>query len=124
MRDIEEREDLERLLVRFYETAMADEDIGHHFVDLNLATHIPVITDFWEKVLFGKPVYFNSPLLPHFKLYEKAPLLPEHFARWVEIFYATIDEFFAGEVADEAKMRAAFIARNMSNRLNGELRYA
>lgn len=69
--------------------------------------------------MFGRPVYFNSPLIPHIHLHEKAPLLPEHFGRWLEIFYSTIDEFFSGEVADEAKMRSAFIARNMSSRLNG-----
>ena len=103
---------------------MADEEIGHHFADLNLDKHIPVITDFWEKVLFGRPVYFNSPLVPHIDLHEKSPLLPDHFARWIEIFYATLDEFFAGEVVEDAKMRAAFVARNMSNRLNGAFMHA
>lgn len=49
MKDIEEREDLERLLWKFYETAMADEEIGHHFKDLNLDKHIPVITDFGKR---------------------------------------------------------------------------
>lgn len=124
MKDIEEREDLETLLWKFYETAMADEEIGHHFAELDLETHIPVITDFWEKVLFGRPVYFNSPLVPHLDLHEKSPLLPDHFARWIEIFYATLDELFEGEIVEEAKMRAAFVARNMSNRLNGAFMHA
>ncbi|MBS1768890.1 MAG: group III truncated hemoglobin [Acidobacteria bacterium] len=124
MKDIQERADLEKLLWKFYETAIADEEIGHHFIDLNLDKHIPVITDFWEKVLFGRPVYFNSPLVPHIDLHEKSPLLPDHFARWIEIFYATLDEFFAGEVVEDAKMRAAFVARNMSNRLNGAFMHA
>ena len=124
MKDIEEREDLETLLWKFYETAMADEEIGHHFAELNLETHIPVITDFWEKVLFGRPVYFNSPLVPHLDLHEKSPLLPDHFARWIEIFYGTLDELFEGEIVEEAKMRAAFVARNMSNRLNGAFMHA
>ncbi|MCC6451664.1 MAG: group III truncated hemoglobin [Acidobacteria bacterium] len=124
MKDIEERKDLETLLWKFYETAMADEEIGHHFAELNLETHIPVITDFWEKVLFGRPVYFNSPLVPHLDLHEKSPLLPDHFARWIEIFYATLDKLFEGEIVEEAKMRAAFVARNMSNRLNGAFMHA
>ena len=63
MKDIETREDIELLLTRFYDVAIVDDEIGHHFADLDLVTHLPVIVDFWEKVLFGKNIYFGNPLL-------------------------------------------------------------
>lgn len=118
MKDIETRQDLEKLLAEFYKIAPNDSEIGHHFDDLDLVSHLPVIVDFWEKVLFGKPVYFGNPLVAHQKLHEKFPLKLEHFRRWVEIFSETIDENFSGEMAENAKLRAKMIAHSLNQRLN------
>lgn len=122
-RDIESRADLERLLESFYSVAMSDEKIGHFFsevVRLDLTKHLPVIVDFWEKVLFGKPVYQGNPLAVHQQLHEKSPILKEHFERWVEIFIGTIDKLFAGDLAETAKTRANTIAGSLYRRLNNE----
>ena len=117
--DINDRGDIVRLLEKFYEVVMVDNEIGHHFVTLDLEAHLPIITDFWEKILFGKPVYFNNPFLVHQELYERSPLLPEHFERWVKIFQETVDDLFAGPVAEDAKTKAGTIGSNLSQRLNG-----
>lgn len=118
MKDIETRADLELLLTEFYKIAPFDAEIGHHFDGVDLASHLPVIVDFWEKVLFGKPVYFNNPLQIHQKLHEKSPLTLEHFRRWVEIFSATVDKLFAGRQAENAKLRAKMIAHSLNQNLN------
>lgn len=120
MKDIETREDIDLLLTRFYDVAMVDEEIGHHFAELDLVTHLPVIADFWEKMLFGKNIYFGNPLFVHQKLHEKNPLTLEHFQRWVAIFSETVDANFAGEMAENAKMRAKMIAHSLNQRLNEE----
>lgn len=118
MLDIKSRRDLEFLLEQFYETATKDELIGGHFADLDLASHIPVITDFWVKTLFGEPVYFGNPFLTHQQLNEKAPLRSTHFERWLEIFCATVDEHFAGETAESAKSKASRISNSLDTQLN------
>jgi len=118
MRDIETREDLEFLLTGFYEVATKDKQIGHHFAELDLVSHLPVIVDFWEKILFGKPVYFGNPLLIHQKLNEIFPLKSEHFERWLEIFSQTVDKFFTGETAENAQLRARMIAHSLNQRIN------
>ena len=118
-RDIETRSDIESLLVNFYGAAMADSEIGHHFERLNLDHHLPMIANFWEKILFGNPVYFYNPLSFHQVLHAHSPLLPEHFAHWVSIFTATVDRLFEGETADLAKTRANAIADVLSQKLNG-----
>jgi len=118
MRDIETREDLEFLLTGFYEVATKDEQIGHHFAELDLVSHLPVIVDFWEKILFGKPVYFGNPLLIHQKINEIFPLKSEHFERWLEIFSQTVDAFFTGETAENAILRARMIAHSLNQRIN------
>jgi hemoglobin len=119
-KDIESREDVELLLTEFYKIAITDKEIGHHFAELDLVAHLPVIVDFWEKVLFGRNIYFGNPLFVHQKLQEKNPLTLEHFQRWVAIFTETIDAHFAGEIAENAKVRAKMIAHSLNQRLNGE----
>lgn len=56
-KDIENRSDLEQILASFYKKAFNDELIGRFFtevVPLDLVTHLPVITDFWESVILNK----------------------------------------------------------------------
>ncbi|NNE66115.1 MAG: group III truncated hemoglobin [Pyrinomonadaceae bacterium] len=118
MPDIETRKDIEKLLQDFYTTAMKDELIGHHFVDLDLKSHLPVITDFWVKVLFREPVYFGNPMLTHKILHDKSKLESAHFSRWVEIFAQKVDSMFTGEFAEMAKERAQVVARSLNARLN------
>lgn len=121
MKDIETRADLELLLTEFYKIAPEDAEIGHHFDDVDLTAHLPVIVDFWEKILFGKHVYFGNPLIIHQTLHAKSPLKLEHFRRWVEIFSETVDKIFAGETAENAKLRARMIAHSLNQRINQDL---
>lgn len=117
-KDIETRDDIDLLVTEFYSAAIPDPEIGHHFKDLDLASHAPVMTDFWEKTIFGRPVYFGNPMVVHQTLDEEEPMPPQHFARWVEIFVATVDRLFAGEVAENTKLRGRMIADSLNQRLN------
>ena len=118
-RDIENRDDIDRLMVGFYTAALADEKIGYIFKDvakLDLETHLPVIGDFWETILFQNGVYARygrTPLMVHGELNEKTPLLFEHFTRWLELFEAAVDGYFKGPNADFIKSRAHAIANRM-----------
>ena len=118
MKDIETRADLENLLTEFYKIAVTDPVIGHHFDDIDLESHMPVIVNFWEKVLLGKPVYYGNPLAVHKKLHDKSDLTLEHFQRWVEIFHKKVDEHFIGEIANAAKLRAKMVAHSLNQRLS------
>ena len=119
MRDIENRQDIDALMVDFYNQAMADEVIGFIFIDvakLDLEHHLPIIGDFWETMLFRSANYAKhgrNPLQIHGLLNGKSPLLPEHFQRWLQIFSRTVDKGFAGPNAEFIKMRARMIAGRM-----------
>ena len=120
MGDIETRADIDRLLRRFYAQAMIDDVIGYLFTDvaqLDLEQHLPQIGNFWEQVLLQRPVYVGQPLAVHVPLHEAATLQPAHFQRWFSIWAATIDDLFTGEMATQAKRRAAIIAESMQYRL-------
>lgn len=119
-KDIENRADIELLLKDFYSEVISDPEISHHFEKLDLDTHLPVIADFWEKVLFARPVYFGNPLLIHKKLNEISLLKPQHFARWVKIFCEKVDSNFGGEKAVFAKERAQQIAQSLSFRIESD----
>ena len=123
-KDIENRNDIETVLVSFYQKAFADELIGRFFtevVPLDLATHLPVITDFWETVILNKQVYRKNVMQIHQHIHQLSSIKKEHLDRWVEIFTITIGEHFTGEKASLMKQRAASIATLMDIKLNHDL---
>ena len=121
--DIQNRDDIDLLMLEFYSAAMADETIGYLFTEvakLDLDEHLPVIGDFWESMLFQTGDYARhgrNPLHIHAKLDEMSPLLPEHFYRWLEIFGETVDRNFTGERANLMKFRANAIANRFMSYL-------
>jgi len=120
--DIEDRADVERLVRAFYGRALTDPIIGFLFVDvakLDLEEHVPVIASFWETILLGAQSYSGGAFAVHASLNRLAPLRPGHFARWLALWNATVDELFAGERAELAKSHAQRVAGAFSRRLQG-----
>jgi hemoglobin len=122
LKDIENRRDIDKLMWSFYERMMVDPIIGFiftHYAKLDLNAHIPVIADFWETILFQKPVYKRGPkaMEVHFDLNKKVRLRKQHFTRWLYLFHQTIDEHYAGTKAGLAKERSVSIAKLMQNRI-------
>ena len=120
-KDIETRADLESLLRAFYEKAFADETIGHFFtqvVPLNLDTHIPVITDFWEAIIFNKHSYKKNVMVVHQHIHHLSHIKKDHLDRWVQIFTGTVESMFEGDKATLIKQRATSIATIMDIKLN------
>lgn len=110
------------MLREFYARAFQDELLGPVFVDIarmNLELHLPVICDFWETVLFRTGSYQRNALAPHQRLHARAGLTPEHFARWLLLWRATVDDRHAGPNAELAKLLATRMAGAMSRRITG-----
>lgn len=119
-RDIETRDDCERLVRSFYGRALQDPIIGFLFTDvarLDLEAHVPRITSFWETILLGVQTYGGGAFRPHAALHMKAPLRRAHFDQWLNLWTATVDELFAGERAELAKAHAVRVARAFHQRL-------
>jgi len=68
--------------------------------------HLSKMYRFWETVLLGNHTYQGSPFAPHANL----PVERKHFDRWIKLFYKTIDDYFTGGAAEEAKWRAGKMA--------------
>ena len=120
MRDIETRDDCERLVRAFYAQALTDPIIGFIFVDvakLDVEAHVPAIASFWETILLGAQSYGGGAFRPHAELHAKVPLRSGHFERWLVLWRATVDQLFAGERAELAKAHAQRVAQAFHRRL-------
>jgi hemoglobin len=120
MADIETRADCERLVRAFYGRAFEDPVIGFLFTDvakLDLEAHVPRITSFWETILLGAQSYGGGAFRPHAELHMKAPLRRAHFDQWLRLWFATVDDLFAGPRAELAKSHAARVATAFHGRL-------
>lgn len=102
-------EDIRLLVDTFYEKVGQDAllgDIFNNIIQDRWPQHLEKMYTFWQTVLLGQHTYYGSPFLPHAQL----PVTKKHFDRWLALFYATLDELFEGEKADEAKWRASKMA--------------
>jgi hemoglobin len=118
--DIETRDDVERLVRAFYTKALTDPFIGFIFTDvaqLDLEGHVPQITSFWATVLLGEQSYGSGAFRPHADLHAKVGLREGHFDRWLQLWFGTVDELFAGPTANQAKVHALRVARAFHDRL-------
>lgn len=121
LHDIENRQDIADLMRAFYGNMFQDEIMGPIFIDvarMDLEAHIPIMCDFWELQLFQQPGYRGGMMMVHFQLHMKTELEHHHFMRWLDYWYATLDDLFEGPRATWAKTVASRVANNMSQRLD------
>jgi len=115
-KDIETRDDIVLLLEAFYKKILADDSINYIFTDvaqMNIEEHIPVITDFWESVLFQTGTYRKNAVGIHLDLHRKSPLTKEHFQTWLRYFNESVDSLFSGNNSFAIKQKANSIATIM-----------
>ncbi|KXK36408.1 MAG: group III truncated hemoglobin [Saprospiraceae bacterium] len=101
-RDIDTLDDIKVLVDKFYEKVRNDDLLGEIFDNVILdrwPEHLEKMYRFWQTILLDDHTYFGAPFVPHAKL----PVEKEHFNRWLELFFETIDEDFSGENANKAK---------------------
>ncbi|PJJ84693.1 group III truncated hemoglobin [Mucilaginibacter auburnensis] len=106
--DISSLDDIKLLVNTFYGGVQEDKLIGPIFNNIiqDWTPHLEKMYTFWQTVLLGDHTYFGSPFPPHAKL----PVQPEHFERWLFLWRSTVDMFFKGEKAEEAKWRGKAMA--------------
>ena len=114
--DLRTEADIVRLVDAFYARVNADALLRPVFNDVaqvNWATHLPTMYDFWSSVLLGTSRYKGRPFAKHVPL----PLKAEHFQQWLALFNASVDELFAGPKATDAKTKAQNIGAMFEHRM-------
>lgn len=109
----------------FYAAVREDGLIGPIFAARisDWAPHLARMKAFWRSVLMGSGEYSGNPMRMHVAI----PGLEEaHFARWLELFYATLDRLGSSPaarqaVADKARMIADSLLTGIAMHRTGEL---
>jgi hemoglobin len=115
-KQIESREDVFLLVNSFYNKIKIDEVIGDFFTktipENEWDEHIQKLTDFWETNLFFVRKFKGNPMKAHKDVDTNFnhSIQQEHFGRWLQLWFSTVDEYFTGEKANQAKERARNIA--------------
>ena len=111
--DILNRNDIEKLVDRFYEQVQANSLLAPVFSHVDWPKHLPVMYNFWSSMLFGELTYRGNPFEKHIHLNIGA----EHFEQWLKLFTETVDQHFTGSNAEEIKQRAHSIAGIFQHKL-------
>lgn len=106
--DIENLQHIQQLVDGFYGNVQKDPLIGPIFIGIikNWPDHLAKMYRFWQTVLLDEHTYQGQPFFPHGKM----PLTANHFERWLSIWTDTVDSYFEGPKAEEAKTRAQAMA--------------
>jgi hemoglobin len=108
-KEIENMEDIQLLVNSFYAKIREDDQLGDIFnerIQDRWPEHLEKMYRFWQTVLLEEHTYYGSPFVPHAQL----PVSKEHFNRWIELFYETVDELFIGDKAAKAKWQGERMA--------------
>jgi len=117
-KEIETIEDIRLLVDTFYGKVRKDSLIGPIFngvIGDQWPVHLEKMYRFWQTVLFDdEQTYYGAPFPPHAKL----QIDGQHFDTWLALWHGTIDDFFTGERAAEAKWRGDKMAAMFLSKLN------
>lgn len=118
-KDIANKQDLEIIVNHFYEKVKQDDLIAIMFEHVNWDTHLPLMYDFWDNVLFYTGNYTGNPMAKHMMANDRLQMTKKHFDRWLMLFDKTVDELFSGKNAALLKERARSIATIMQIKIFG-----
>lgn len=119
--DILGRDEIVRLVDRFYEKVRDDETLGFIFdkvAQVDWPAHLPKMYDFWQTVLFRNGGFRGDPIGKHARLVPLTNMGREQFDRWLALFEETVDELFTGDNAGHIKRCAADMANVIHSKIN------
>jgi hemoglobin len=122
MKDLENREDVIKLVDHFYENLLNDGEMKPVFQPSaeHWTEHVERVYNFWENWLFQTGNYHGGMMWVHIERHKTHPLNTSLFERWLAYWFASTDLLFQGKNADFVKSKALEIGQIMNARLNGK----
>lgn len=120
MKDIQNREDIEELVDKFYEKVFKDPILSKVF-EPSLShwnEHKIRVYNFWDNWLFQTGSYTGGMMWVHMNRHKTHPLTTELFEKWLSYWFITVDELFIGKHADFTKSKALEIGQIMNSKFN------
>jgi len=116
-KDISSIEDIQILVDSFYGKIRLNELLGPIFngvIQDRWPQHLKKMYSFWQTVLLDERTYDGRPFPPHANL----PVEQLHFDTWLKLWHETVNEYFDGPLADEAKWRGDKMAVLFLSKIN------
>lgn len=122
MKAIENRKDIENLVLRFYEYVHDDPKMAPIFImqEEKWQIHLERTINFWENWLFQSGNYHGGLMWAHIEKNQTYKITTELFERWLSHWFRSVDELFEGEKSDFLKTKALELGQMMNARLNRE----
>lgn len=114
MKPLETPEDIHTLVSSFYDKVLEDALLAPFFSKLDFSRHLPQMEHFWRFALLSEAGYTTNVTEKHLHM----PLKQVHFDQWLALFKQTVDELFEGELAEQAKQRAAIIGWTIASKMD------
>lgn len=114
--DIQNIEDIKIVVNTFYGRIQKNEVLGPIFEERiggRWEQHLEKMYRFWQTILFDEHTYSGAPFPPHATM----SIDESHFIIWVQNWTGTVDEFYTGPIADEAKKRGTLMAAIFNSKL-------
>ena len=108
-----DREAIALLVYRFYDEVRADPLLGPSFEAVladHWATHLPRMVEFWSTLVLSTRSFSGNVFSKHMAL---DGITPQHFERWLTLWFATTGRLFSAPVAERFQTMALGIARNI-----------
>jgi hemoglobin len=119
-RDLDDPSDVAEMVRRFYSDVAQDDLLGPMFNDVakvDWSAHLPKLTAFWCRALFGIGGYAGNPFQAHERINAQEPFTLAHFERWLDLFFETVELGWVGPNTERVKALAANVARVHSEQL-------
>lgn len=119
--DLDCRENIDAMVHGFYRRLLDDLVMAPMFLDvaaIDLQQHLPIICQYWYKMLLGEREYRRHMMAKHRALDDKQSLTGEHHERWLQHFMNNLDGRFAGPYTDRARHIAFRVMDNLYAQLN------
>ncbi len=114
MKQLSTAEDIHQLVNAFYDKVLLDDLLSPFFTKLDFTAHLPKMEQFWRFALLSEEGYTTNVTQKHLHM----PLNQAHFERWLALFNQTVDEHFEGDLAQQAKQRAALIGWTINAKMD------
>ncbi len=116
------KKNIEKMVMNFYRRVLKDDIVGPFFIaklgdDMHneyWEPHLELLVNFWASIALNDTSYRGNPFAPHMYLGE---LSREVFEQWLKLFFATLDEVYEPQVAEQFKERSSIIAGNFMRNL-------
>jgi len=118
------KENLNKLVTRFYAKVVKDDLIGPIFLDVlgedmkgeEWQAHIELLTNFWASIALGESNYNSSPFMPHLAFADRLSI--KAFEQWLKLFFETLNTIYEPALAQQFLARSKNIAGNFIRNMN------